>query len=47
LLDGFSNEKIESEINEIKATLENGELTEEEREIMLVRLTELQGAKDE
>jgi len=47
LLDGFSNEKIESEINEIKAALENGELTEEEREIMLVRLTELQGAKDE
>jgi len=47
LLNGFSNEKIESEINEIKAALENGELTEEEREIMLVRLTELQGAKDE
>jgi len=47
LLEGFSNEKIESEINEIKAALENGELTEEEREIMLVRLTELQGAKDE
>jgi hypothetical protein len=47
LLDEFSNEKIESEINEIKATLENDELTEEEREIMLVRLTELQGAKDE
>ena len=47
LLNGFSNEKIESEINEIKAALENDELTEEEREIMLVRLTELQGAKDE